>query len=45
MRVIVTLAAAETVLEVLIVFVVCIWRLGVNIALCIGFGIYAQSAR
>jgi hypothetical protein len=42
MRVIITLAAAETVLEVLVVFVVRVSRLGVDLTLSVGLWIYAQ---
>ena len=44
MCVIVTLAAAETILEVLVVFVVWVWKLRVDFPLCIGFWIYTQRA-
>jgi hypothetical protein len=43
-RVIITLAAAEAVLEVLIVFVIHIGFLGVNATLKVGLGIGAQRA-
>lgn len=42
MRVIVTLAAAEAILEVLVVFVVRVGRLGVDLTLSVGLRIYAQ---
>jgi hypothetical protein len=44
MCIIVTLAAAETILEVLVVFVVWVRKLRVDFPLCVGFWVYAQRA-